>query len=70
MPVKFDGQFALVMWLDPDVLKDPDDTMYDDNVAELRERAAIMLKAGRYKAFELFRLNAATQDWASIEEFY
>ena len=65
-----EAEYALDMWLDPDIEKDADATEFGSTIEELRQRAEVILAAGRFKALELFRWNANTQGWDSLEEFY
>ena len=64
-----DGQYALDCWIEAEDEGESAATEYCDAIAPLRARAAIILKAGRFRYLELSRWNAALDDWDTLEVF-
>lgn len=63
-----DGRYALELWLNPDSEDDPDDNEFSDNLEELKERARVLLRAGRFKFIAVCEYNYSTQEWDDLWE--
>jgi hypothetical protein len=61
-----DGTYGLDLWLGEDDEADPDDTEYSEDVDEIRARAELLMKAGRFRHAALYRWNG---DWIHIESW-
>lgn len=65
-----DGQYALELWEDADSTSLPDQCEYSDNIETLRERAKVLLSAGRFKWIGLCRWDADTERWIDLEALH
>lgn len=64
-----DGTYGLDCWENPASLDYADQEEYSESIDELRARALILLRAGRFKHIELSRWNADIDDWVHLETF-
>lgn len=66
-----DGQFGLDCWIDEDDESEPA-SEFSDNQQELRERAEVLLRGGKYRYLVLSRWNPDLEpegDWVEIATF-
>lgn len=63
-----DGRYGLDVYMSVDDDEPAAEDEFSDSLQEIRDRAMIILKAGRYPVVRITRWNAEEDDWEEVEE--